>query len=149
MFATVFPLPTLVESSNLGSVFCLAAPAISYRSRLPSEYNPAETKDGSVGSPYINTVLTIKLWALIRKLCLDFILLFPAHPFSFLAPLSGISSLTKAAGELQKTIIYTNYKKYLFYSNLNTVVYCHLEKIIKYLKSFSCKITKSTSLSLI
>ena len=41
---------------NPGGVFRLATPAISYRSRLPTElalqHNPAETKDGSVGSPY-------------------------------------------------------------------------------------------------
>ena len=54
----------------------MASPAISYRSRLPAEldlqhntaetkqHNPAETKDGYVGSPYINTVLNIKLQAL-------------------------------------------------------------------------------------
>lgn len=54
----------------------MASPAISYRSRLPAEldlqhntaetkqHNPAQTKDGCVGSPYINTVLNIKLQAL-------------------------------------------------------------------------------------
>ena len=65
MFATVGLPLTLMQYTNLGGVFCLAAPAISYRSRLPAElalqHNPAETKDGSVGSPYINTVLKIKL----------------------------------------------------------------------------------------
>jgi hypothetical protein len=56
-----------------GGVFHLAAPAISYSSRLPTvlalqqnpvetkQHNPAETKDESVGSPYINAVLNIKL----------------------------------------------------------------------------------------
>jgi hypothetical protein len=38
---------------------------VSYRSRLPAElalqHNPAGTKNESVGSPYINAVLTIKL----------------------------------------------------------------------------------------
>ena len=49
-------------------------------------------KDGSVGFAYINAELKIKLWALIRNLCLGFILLFPACPFSFPASLSGIPS---------------------------------------------------------
>ena len=60
-------------SANLGGLFHLATPAISYRSRLPAEldlqhnpvetkqHNPSETKDGSVDSPYINAVLNIKL----------------------------------------------------------------------------------------
>jgi hypothetical protein len=47
------------------SSFHLATPAIPYRSRLPAElalqHNPAEIKDGTVDSPYINTVLNIKL----------------------------------------------------------------------------------------
>ena len=43
-----------------------------------------------MGFPYINTELNIKLWALIRKLCLGFILLLSLpHPFSFPASLSG------------------------------------------------------------
>jgi hypothetical protein len=59
------------------------------------QLNPAETKDGSVGSPYINAELIIKLRALIRNLCLGFILLsfslsffisslpfrYPVHPW--------------------------------------------------------------------
>ena len=56
------------------------------------QLKPAETKGGSVGFAYINKELKIKLWALIRNLCLGFILLLPAHPFSFPAPLSGIPS---------------------------------------------------------
>jgi hypothetical protein len=45
-----------MDLKDLGGDFCLAAPAVSYMSRLPAElalkHNPAETKDGSVGSPY-------------------------------------------------------------------------------------------------
>ena len=66
--------------------------SISYRSRLPAElalqHNPAETKDGSVGSPYINAVLNIKLGALIRLLSwLHYT--FAPMSFLFVAPLSG------------------------------------------------------------
>ena len=53
------------DLAYLGGSPHLAAPAVSCRNRLPAElalqHNPAETKDGSVGSPYINTVLNIKL----------------------------------------------------------------------------------------
>ena len=45
--------------------FHLAAPIISYRNRRPAElalqHNLAETRDGAVGSPYINVLLNIKL----------------------------------------------------------------------------------------
>ena len=51
--------------------------AISYRSlrnwltaELALQFNPTETKDGSVSFPYINIVLKIKLWALIRNFVL-------------------------------------------------------------------------------
>ena len=54
----------------------------------------------SVGFAYINTELKIKLWALIRNLCLGFILLLPARPFSFPASLSG-TQFSVAAGQLQ------------------------------------------------
>ena len=37
---------------------------------LALQHNPAETKDGSGGSPCINAVLNIKLWALIRTFVL-------------------------------------------------------------------------------
>ena len=77
---------------------CLASlhlqlPIWALRSWLPAvlalQLNPAETKDGSVGFPYINAEQKIKLWALIRNLCLGFILLLPARHFSFPASLSG------------------------------------------------------------
>ena len=53
---------------ELGGVVHLTAHTVSYRNiegidcpaKLALQHNPAETKDGSVDSPYINAVLTIK-----------------------------------------------------------------------------------------
>jgi hypothetical protein len=54
-----------LDLNNTDGIFYLAAPAVSYRSRLPAElvfqHNPDETKDESVGFPYIHPVLNIKL----------------------------------------------------------------------------------------
>ena len=79
-----------MDLKDLGGDFCLAAPAVSYRSRLPAElalqHNPAETKDGSVGFPYINTVLNIKLGALIRTLSWLHSSLITPDPTSFSLP---------------------------------------------------------------
>ena len=49
-------------------------------------------KDVSLGFAYINTKLKIKLWALLRHLCLGFILLSLACPFTFPSSLSGVLS---------------------------------------------------------
>ena len=52
---------------------------------LALQHNPAETKDGSVGFPYINAVLNIKLggWS---EHCLGFILLLPSCLFFISSP---------------------------------------------------------------
>ena len=46
---------------RIGVLQTCRKPAISYRSRLPAglalQHNPAETKDGSVATTYINTVV--------------------------------------------------------------------------------------------
>jgi hypothetical protein len=52
---------------------------------------------------YINAELKIKLWALIRNLCLGFILLSAACPFSFPDSLPD-TQFSMAAGELQALI---------------------------------------------
>lgn len=66
-------LPQL-DFGDRDGTFCLGASAVSCRSGLPTELAllliPAETKGGSVGSLYINTVLNSKLWALMRNFVL-------------------------------------------------------------------------------
>ena len=68
--------------------------SISYRSRLLDELalqlNPAETKDGSVGFPYINTVLKIKLLSLDQKLCLGVLFLSAFSVFISIPPFTYI-----------------------------------------------------------
>ena len=86
--ASLYPSPSLEQAKptlivchswsstdlvNLGGISCLATPVASYRSRLPAElalqqnpadtkqHNPAETKNGSLGFPYMIAYLKIKL----------------------------------------------------------------------------------------
>ena len=86
-------LPQL-DFNNPGGVFCLTAPAISYRSRLPAELalqqNPAETKDGFCRFLFINWNCRIRLWALIRNFVWASSFS-PTRSFFISSPLSGIS----------------------------------------------------------
>jgi hypothetical protein len=63
--------------------------ALQHNSAETKQQNPAQAKNGSVGSTYLNIVLNIKTLSLDQNLCIGFILLSHPIPFSFPAPLSG------------------------------------------------------------
>jgi hypothetical protein len=92
--------PTLIEVFHLLTTPAPAELALQHCPAETKQHNPAETKDESVGGfPNLNTELKIELCALIRNLCLGFILLSPAHPTSFPASLSG-TQFSMAVGQL-------------------------------------------------